>query len=270
MRTRGFFLGSVCDMNSLLPTTGTNALLEQLSPFVPDGFLREQWPHTATGGRQGNFSAAQLWRVHLLALLTPVHSVNLLLEMLPEQRAWRQFAHLPNRHRIPDVRMLHEFRRRVGVAGLRRINEVLLVPLLEGLDPSVPAIALMDATDLPAACRGFKKSPPAPTRPCTRPSAGVRSRPVRAAGSSATKNTRCDCGSRLIQRMCCWRRWSLGWLPPMSGKVDCWFQRWACASSVGAGGPITSWWTWAIWQRQTNRYVGDGGKWPCSLICART
>ena len=102
-------------MNSLLPTTGTNALLEQLSPFVPDGFLRERWPHTATGGRPGHFSAAQLWRVHLLALLTPVHSINLLLKLLPEQRAWRQFAHLPNRRRIPDVRMLHEFRGRVGV-----------------------------------------------------------------------------------------------------------------------------------------------------------
>ena len=144
-------------MNSLLPITGSNALLELLSPFIPDGFLREQWPHGTTGGRQGHFSAAQLWRLHLLALVTPVHSVNLLLQMLPEQRDWRRFAHLSNRHQIPDVRMMHEFRRRVGVAGLRRVNEVLLAPLLEGLDPSAPAIALMDATDLPAACRGFKK-----------------------------------------------------------------------------------------------------------------
>jgi hypothetical protein len=144
-------------VNSALPITGTNALLEQLSPFIPDAFLREQWPHTGTGGRQGHFSAAQLWRVHLLVLLTPAHSINLLVQMLPEQRAWRQFAHLPNRHRIPDVRMLHEFRRRLGVAGLRRVNEVLLAPLLEALSPGLPAIALMDATDLPAADRGFKK-----------------------------------------------------------------------------------------------------------------
>ena len=144
-------------MNSLLPTTGTNALLEQLCPFVPDGFLPERWPHTATGGRPGHLSAAQWWPVHLLAPLTPVHSVNLLLKLLPEQRAWRQFSHLPNRHRIPDVRMLHEFRGRVRVAGLRCINEDLLAPLLEGLDPSVPTIALINATDLPAACRGFKK-----------------------------------------------------------------------------------------------------------------
>ncbi len=144
-------------MNSLLPTTGTNALLEQLSPFIPDDFLIEHWPHTSTGGRQGSFSAAQLWRVHLLVLLTPAHALNLLVEMLPEQRAWRQFAHLPNRHRTPDVRMLHEFRRRVGVGGLRRINDVILTPLLEGLHPILPTVGLIDATDLPAACRGFKK-----------------------------------------------------------------------------------------------------------------
>jgi hypothetical protein len=197
-------------MTSLLPATGTNALLEALSPFIPDDFLCQQWPRTATGGRQRHFSAAQLWRLHLLVLLTPAHSVNLLLQMLPEQRGWRQFAHLPNRHRIPDVRMMHEFRRQAGVAGLRRVNEVLLAPLLEGLDVSVPTIALMDATDLPAACGGFKKSPPAPIRRRTPRWAGARSRPDRAAGLSATRNTRCDCGFRLTPRTCCWCRWSVG------------------------------------------------------------
>ena len=197
-------------MKSLLPITGSNALLEQLSPFIPDGFLHEQWPHRTTGGRHGNFSAAQLWRLHLLVLLTPVHSVNLLLQMLPEQRAWRRFARLSNRHQIPDVRMMHEFRRRVGVAGLRRVNEVLLAPLLEGLDPGTPAIALMDATDLPAACGGFKKSPPALIPPRTPRWAGARSRRARAAASSATKSTRCGYGSRPIRRTGCWCRWSLG------------------------------------------------------------
>lgn len=87
--------------------------------------------------------------------------------MLPEQRAWRQFAYLPNRHRVPDVRMLHEFRRRIGVAGLRRVNEVLLTPLLETLPVDRPTITLMDATDLPAADRGFKKND-RPLRSCAR------------------------------------------------------------------------------------------------------
>ena len=98
----------------------------------------------------------------------------------------------------------------VGVAGLRRVNEVLLAPLLEGLDPSAPAIALMDATDLPAACRGFKKSPPAPIPPRTPRWVGARSRRAKAAVSSATKSTRCGYGSRLIRRIGCWCRWSVG------------------------------------------------------------
>lgn len=197
-------------MTSLLPMTGTNALLEELSPFIPDDFLNRHWQRTSTGGRQRSFSAAQLWRLHLLVLLTPAHSVNLLLQMLPEQRGWREFAHLPSRHRIPDVRMMHEFRRQVGASGLRRVNEVLLAPLLEGLDCSLPAIALMDATDLPAACYGFKKSPPVPIRQRAPLWAGARSRPVRAAGLSVTRNTRFDCGSRLTARTCCWCRWSVG------------------------------------------------------------
>jgi len=142
--------------------------------------------------------------------ITPVHSVNLLLQMLPEQRDWRRFAHLSHRRQIPDVRMMHEFRRRLGVAGLRRINEVLLAPLLEGLNPSASAIALMDATDLPAACRGFKKSPPALIPPRTPRWADARSRRVRAAASSATKSTRCGYGSRLTRRTGCWCHWSVG------------------------------------------------------------
>ena len=212
-------------MNSLLPMTGTNALLDQLSPFVPDQFLREQWSHTGTGGRHGHFSAAQLWRVHLLVLLTPAHSVNLMVQMLTEQRAWREFAHLPNRRRVPDVRMLHAFRQRVGVAGLRRVNEVLLAPLLEGLDPCAPAVALMDATDLPAACRGFKKNRREPIRRSTPRWAGAHSRPGRAAALSVTRNTRFGCGSRPTPSMSCWCRWSVGWRRPTWEKVGCWCRR---------------------------------------------
>ena len=212
-------------MNSPLPTTGTNALLEELSPFIPDAFLREQWPHTGTGGRPGNFSAAQLWRVHLLVLLTPAHSINLLVQMLPEQRAWRQFAHLPNRHRIPDVRMLHEFRRRLGVAGLRRVNEVLLVPLLEALPGGLPTIALMDATDLPAADRGFKKKRLDATGPLMPPWVGARSRRGRAAALSDTRSIPFGCGCPRTRNRCCWCRWSAGWRQPTLGKAGYWCRR---------------------------------------------
>jgi hypothetical protein len=144
-------------MNSDLPATGTAALLELLAPFVPDDFINECWPHGPTGGRHCEHTAAQLFRVHLLSLLSPVHSVNLLIKMLPEQRAWRKFAGLRRQSRVPDVRMMHLFRCRVGVAGLRRINQHLLAPLVAAYAWQPWSVGLMDATDLPAACVGFKK-----------------------------------------------------------------------------------------------------------------
>ena len=70
--------------------------------------------------------------------------------------SWQtHFARL--RSTLPTARMLHEFRQAVGVDGLRAINHHLVGRLLRrtGLQPH--AVALMDATDLPAACSGFKK-----------------------------------------------------------------------------------------------------------------
>ena len=144
-------------MNSNLPATGTVALLELLDPFVPDDFINQSWPQGRTGGRHREHTAAQLFRVHLLNLLSPVHSLNLLVKMLPEQRAGRTFAGLRRQSRVPDVRMLHEFRARLGVAGLRRINQHLLRPLVEPYAWREGSVGLIDATDLPAACGGFKK-----------------------------------------------------------------------------------------------------------------
>ena len=104
------------------------------------------------------FSAAQLLRVHLLALLTPAHSFNLLIGLIAEHRTWRTFAHLRNRRVQPDVRMLHEFRQRLNLAKLRGLNEHLLAPLLEGGTGFAKTVALIDATDLPAATNAYKNS----------------------------------------------------------------------------------------------------------------
>jgi hypothetical protein len=144
-------------MKSLLPPTGTEAFLELLAPFVPDDFLNENWPRRKTGGRRHHLSAAQLWRLHLLVLLTPVHSFNLLIRMLPEQKAWRHFAQLRSLAHLPDVRMLNAFRQELGVSGFRQTNAYLLKPFIERRDPARPELALIDATDLPASCSGFKK-----------------------------------------------------------------------------------------------------------------
>jgi hypothetical protein len=193
-----------------LPPTGTNALLQGLDPYIPDDFINQRWPLRSARGPRWHLSAAQLWRIHLLALLTPVHSLNLLCAVLPEQRAWRAFARLRHRHAVPDVRLLNAFRARLGVAGLRQINEALLQPLVHRAAGWENTTALIDATDLPAACRGFKKKTPALTPPAARPWAGARSRPARAAGLSATRNTACVCGGGRTSRQSCWCPWSVG------------------------------------------------------------
>ncbi len=151
-------MGRSSAMDSQLPQTGTAEFLDGISPHVPDDFINDLLPPHRGPGQRCRFSAGQLWRVHLLSVLTPVHAFNLLVQMLPEQKAWRHFAHLPNRHAVPEAWMLHQFRQRAGVRGLRRINEHLLQPLLPLRGSTRMSVALIDATDLEAACSGHKKT----------------------------------------------------------------------------------------------------------------
>jgi hypothetical protein len=141
-----------------LPTTGSSGLLEKLSPHIPDDLINSLLKSKSGPGRPRSFSAAQLFRVSLLALLTPVHSFNLLLELLAEERSWRWFARLRNRFSVPDVRMLHEFRAGLDLWNLRRLNEHLLRPFLEESSKFPKSVALIDSTDLPAATNAYKKT----------------------------------------------------------------------------------------------------------------
>jgi len=100
-----------------------------------------------------------MYRTLLLALLTPAHSFNLLARLLVENRAWRRFALLPNRHEVPDATLLHDFRVAIGESGLRRINRHLLMPLLQASPVGSTTVAIIDATDLPAASSSYKKAP---------------------------------------------------------------------------------------------------------------
>ena len=227
-------------MDSLLPPTGTVQLLTELSPHVPDDFINELLPAHRGQGRRCQYSPAQLWRVHLLSLLTPVHAFNLLVQMLCEQKAWREFAHLPNRHAVPDVWMLHQFRQRAGVGGLRKINEHLLQPLLPLRDSERMAVALIDATDLEAACSGHKKSAPEDGRPSERRLGRARSRAAKADSFSATRSTPFVCGSLNIQSEFCWSRWSVGSLRPICPKALSCVRASRAASDAGAGALIWS------------------------------
>lgn len=81
-------------MATSLPPTGTHRLLDLISPYVPDAFIHDLYPRQFTGGRRCALSAPQLWRAHLLPLLTSTHSLNLVVAQLPEQAAWRRFCRL--------------------------------------------------------------------------------------------------------------------------------------------------------------------------------
>src|ERR1035441_5582593 len=91
--------------------------------------ISEYWPRGHTGGRHCEYTAAQLFRVHWLCLLSPVHSVNLLIKLLPEQRAWWKFAGLRRQSRVSDVRMIYQLaaldrseERRVGKECRSRVS----------------------------------------------------------------------------------------------------------------------------------------------------
>lgn len=156
--TGGVQMGSTLWMRNDLPAVGTAELLTLLSEQIPDEFINQLLPRRRGAGRRTCFSAAQLWRVHLLSPLTGTHSYNGIVRLLPEQRAWRRFAHLSHRERTPDVRMLHEFRSHIGVSGLRAINDWLVRKLLRYLRADQKTVAVIDATDLPAATADKKKT----------------------------------------------------------------------------------------------------------------
>ena len=145
-------------MRDELAITGSESLLEELTAFVPDDFVNELVGRRRGPGRRSQWSAAQLYRLLLLTVLTPARSSNLLVQLLREQRGWRKFARLQNRFRVPVASQLHDFRQVLGVAGLRRINEHLLRVLLNNFPGDRMAIGLIDSTDLPAATSSFKKN----------------------------------------------------------------------------------------------------------------
>ena len=145
-------------MTKSLPAVGSFALLETLTDFVPDDFINSRWPVPRRPGRRFHFSAAQVWRVHLLTTLTAHRSFNAVLRSLREQRPLRHFAHLPNERSVPDVRMLYEFRARLGAGGFRCINDHLVHQLLLIAPLRDKTVGLIDATDLPACSRDKKKT----------------------------------------------------------------------------------------------------------------
>jgi hypothetical protein len=224
-----------------LPATGTVALLEKLDPYIPDHLINSLFVQNSGPGRRALFSPAQLYRVTLLVLLTPARSFNLLVKLLPEHRPWRSFARLRNRFDLPDARMLHDFRDKLEVMKLRRVNNYLLQPLIEGTSGFTKTVALIDSTDLPAATHAYKKTPPANILPARRPSADAAAKMGRAAGSSDTRSTRSGSGFASTHPIFCWRPWYRGRPRPVAVICCFWNPVFAIAASAWSGRQ-TSWW----------------------------
>lgn len=261
-RTQSFSLGSMLVMQ--LPPVGTSELLRILSPHIPDEFINERFSRQRREGRRLRFNAAQLWRVHLLVLLTRTFSFNALVRLLPEQEQWRRFAHLPNRFALPDVRMLSDFRRCLGAAGLRQINDHLLWELLVHAPLNKTAVAFMDATDLPASTEDKKNNPERGPR-VEPPWEPVRAGRVRPVSSSATKSIPCGCGSAATRRGSCLHRWSPGRRRPMFPRAICLNPALGIAGSASTGGLRLSSATWATSTRKLNAGCAPIGGLPCSL-----
>lgn len=208
-------------MDSKLPATGTAEFLTLVSPHIPDTFINDLIPRHRGRGRRQQLSSAQLYRIHLLSVLTPVHAFNHLLRLLVEQRAWRRFAHLSNRQEVPDVWMLNQFRERSGVSGLRQINDQLLEPLLPSGTGEDLSLALIDATDLEAACSGHKKREPEPIRPSEPHWEGEPSNAGRAVSLSGIKSIPFDSGCETTNPACCWSHWSVGSRQPITARAAC-------------------------------------------------
>lgn len=189
-------------MSSELPAVGTKALLDQLTIFVPDDFINEHWPVPRRPGPRRRFSTAQLWRVHLLAPLTGGRSFNAIQRSLYEDRIFRRFAHLPNERTIPDVRMLHELRRRLGPGGFRAINDHLCSQILLCAPLRDKTVALIDATDLPASTRDKKKTV-SPGARLMRRWERVRSNQDVPVFSLGIKNIPSDYGSMVLSGLFC-------------------------------------------------------------------
>jgi hypothetical protein len=190
----------------VLPATGTAAFLETISPHIPDDLIDSLFAHRSVRGRPQLFSPSQLFRVSLLPLLTPARSYNLIVRLLGEQRLLRSFARLRNRTAVPDVRMLHEFRSRMDLAKLRRLNVSLLRPLIHGAGTFAKTVALIDSTDLPAATNGYKKIPWANTLPVEPTPVRAAVKMVRVDTTLATRSTLCGFGFANILLRFCWPR----------------------------------------------------------------
>jgi hypothetical protein len=133
--------------------------LEQISPHIPDEEINFLFPFRKfnTQGRRRKFKTSQLYRAHILAMLKENPSFNKLCRELKTRRSFRDFCLFKNKKSTPPKRMLSEFRDHLKPSGFEKIAHLIAANFLNMIPLPDLHVAIPDATDMPANCRGFAK-----------------------------------------------------------------------------------------------------------------
>jgi hypothetical protein len=133
--------------------------LEQISPHIPDEEINFLFPFRKfnTQGRRRKFKTSQLYRAHILAMLKGIPSFNKLCRELKTRRSFRDFCLFKNKKSTPPKRMLSEFRDHLKPSGFEKIAHLIAANFLNMIPLPDLHVAIPDATDMPANCRGFAK-----------------------------------------------------------------------------------------------------------------
>lgn len=132
-------------------------LLEKVSAIIPDEKINRELilPQPSRGPRH-QLKPSQMYRIHLLLCLKRLASFRQLREDLLHHRDWRSFARLKNKHSVPTLRALSEFRQR-GAGLIRQINQLYHRMIFSIVPTPLVIVTVPDSTDIRAATKGYTK-----------------------------------------------------------------------------------------------------------------
>ena len=134
-------------------------VLEKISPHIPDKEIDFLFPYRKFNiqGRSKSYKTSQLYRAHILTLIKGVTSFNKMCSELKSRRSFRDFCRFKNKNATPTNRILSEFRGRLNPSGFEQITRLITLTFLNTIKLPLIKVAVPDATDMPANCKGFAK-----------------------------------------------------------------------------------------------------------------
>ena len=134
-------------------------ILEKISPHIPDKEIDFLFPYRNfnTQGRSKSFKTSQLYRAHILTLIKGVTSFNRICSEFKSRRSFRDFCRFKNKNATPTNLILSEFRGRLNPSRFEEITRLITLTFLDTVKLPLIKVAVPDATDMPANCKGFAK-----------------------------------------------------------------------------------------------------------------